>query len=207
MAESEVAQELPIDEVEIDDCEDEEPNPYYKTPEQKTMQEILEADKDDESLRNYKSKLMGDKLHVVIDKDNPNKVLINKLELHVEGKPEENISMDLKDLESLKNTTFEVVEDSKYKIVVLFHVQREIVTGLKYKQVAKRKGLTVETKNIMIGSYGPAENEQCYTSSVEEAPKGMLARGVYNMKSTFIDDDKHEYLKFEWKLEIVKKRK
>ena len=37
----------------------------YKTPAQKTLQEIQELDKDDESLRKYKEALLGDRKSVV----------------------------------------------------------------------------------------------------------------------------------------------
>ena len=32
----------------------------------------------------------------------------------------------------------------------------------------------------------------------------MLARGAYHVKSVFCDDDKNEYLKWEWSFEIKK---
>lgn len=38
----------------------------------------------------------------------------------------------------------------------------------------------------------------------EDAPSGMLARGHYNAVSTFVDDDKHKHLEFEWSFDIAK---
>jgi hypothetical protein len=38
----------------------------------------------------------------------------------------------------------------------------------------------------------------------EEAPSGMLARGHYNAVSTFVDDDDHTHLLFEWSFDIAK---
>ena len=38
----------------------------------------------------------------------------------------------------------------------------------------------------------------------EDAPSGMLARGHYTAVSTFIDDDKHKHLEFEWSFDISK---
>ena len=38
----------------------------------------------------------------------------------------------------------------------------------------------------------------------DEAPTGMMARGHYEAVSKFQDDDKHEYLKFEWSFDITK---
>ncbi|XP_033743927.1 rho GDP-dissociation inhibitor 2-like [Pecten maximus] len=184
-------------------------NPNYKPPEEKSMQEILEADKGDESLDNYKKKLMGEtSIPVVLDENNPHRVIIEKLELHIEDDPSENQSMDLTgDVANLKNKKFEVVENSKYRILILFHVQREIVTGLQYYHTAKRAGVKVEKNILMMGSYSPRTEQHCFKTPVEEAPKGMLARGVYNVHSSFIDDDAHKYIEFDWKLEIVKKKK
>lgn len=38
----------------------------------------------------------------------------------------------------------------------------------------------------------------------KEAPSGMIARGRYNAKTQFIDDDKVAHLKFEWSFDIAK---
>lgn len=38
----------------------------------------------------------------------------------------------------------------------------------------------------------------------EDAPSGMLARGHYTAVSTFVDDDKHKHLEFEWSFDIAK---
>jgi Rho GDP-dissociation inhibitor len=38
----------------------------------------------------------------------------------------------------------------------------------------------------------------------ETAPSGMIARGHYNAVSTFVDDDGHSHLKFEWSFDIKK---
>lgn len=38
----------------------------------------------------------------------------------------------------------------------------------------------------------------------DEAPSGMMARGHYEAVSKFQDDDKHDYLKFEWSFDITK---
>lgn len=56
----------------------------------------------------------------------------------------------------------------------------------------------------MVGSYGPKTTEYEYLTPVEEAPKGMLARGTYTIKSKFTDDDKHDHLSWEWSLTIKK---
>lgn len=60
----------------------------------------------------------------------------------------------------------------------------------------------------MVGSYGPRpEQEYEFITPIEEAPKGLLARGTYSVKSKFTDDDKHDHLSWEWSLTIKKEWK
>jgi Rho GDP-dissociation inhibitor len=50
-------------------------------------------------------------------------------------------------------------------LVELTHrVEGEIVSGLKYLQVVKRAGMTVDKTEAMLGSYGPQQEE--YTKIV-----------------------------------------
>jgi len=64
--------------------------------------------------------------------------------------------------------------------------------------------VAVDSTTSMVGSYGPKTELQSFTTKPEQAPSGMMARGTYTIKSLFTDDDKHEHLKWEWKLEIKK---
>ena len=82
--------------------------------------------------------------------------------------------------------------------------QREIVTGLKYVQKTSRMGVTVDKMIHMVGSYAPKTEVQSYTTSVEDAPGGITGRGTYHIYSLFTDDDKKDYLKWEWYINIKK---
>lgn len=62
----------------------------------------------------------------------------------------------------------------------------------------------VDKATFMVGSYGPRPEEYEFLTPIEEAPKGMLARGTYHNKSFFTDDDKHDHLTWEWNLSIKK---
>lgn len=65
--------------------------------------------------------------------------------------------------------------------------------------------ITVDKTEYMVGSYGPRPNEEYeFLTTMEESPKGMLARATYNIKSKFTDDDKHDHLSWEWSLTIKK---
>jgi len=180
-----------------------DPESLYKPPAQKTVQEILEADKEDESLRKYKETLLGaNVVGVIIDAKNPKNVLVRSLTLVADGRAE--ITMDLADITNMDKKTFVIKEGCQYRLRINFHVQREIVAGLKYIQKAHRMGVQVHKEDYMVGSYAPKPELQSFTTPVEEAPTGMMHRGSYKIKSKFTDDDNHEWLSWEWNLEIKK---
>lgn len=182
---------------------EEEEKVNYKAPAKKTLQEIQELDQEDESLRKYKETLLG-KTSVVDDPSIPN-VQVIKMTLLCEAAPKP-LSLDLTgDLEAFKKTSFVLKEGVEYKIMITFKVNKEIVSGLKYNQLTYRKGVRVDKSDYMVGSYGPRpEQPHEFLTTVEEAPKGMLARGTYNIKSKFTDDDKHDHLSWEWNINIKK---
>lgn len=62
----------------------------------------------------------------------------------------------------------------------------------------------VDKAVYMVGSYGPRVEEHEFMTPVEEAPKGMIVRGSYHIKSYFTDDDKTDHLSWEWNLQIKK---
>jgi Rho GDP-dissociation inhibitor len=53
----------------------------------------------------------------------------------------------------------------------------------------------------MLGSYAPGQ-VQLKKFAMEEAPSGFLARGKYEARSRFTDDDGHSYLDFTWAFEV-----
>ncbi|XP_016297212.1 rho GDP-dissociation inhibitor 1-like isoform X2 [Sinocyclocheilus anshuiensis] len=174
----------------------------YKPPAQKSLQEIQELDQEDESLRKYKEALLGS-CNVIADPSAPN-VQVTRLTLMCETAPAP-LTLDLQgDLESFKKQSFVLKEGVEYRIKISFKVNKEIVSGLKYVQQTFRKGVKIDKSDYMVGSYGPRPNEYEFLTPLEEAPKGMLARGTYNIKSKFTDDDKHDHLSWEWNLNIKK---
>lgn len=185
----------------IEDEEDER-NLNYNPPAQKSLQEIQELDKDDESLVKYKQTLLGPEA-MLADVSGPN-VEVTRLTLLCDDAPEP-ISMDLTgDLSALKETSFSLQEGVKYRLKIHFKVKREIVSGLKYRHVTYRKGVRMTKVVCMVGSYGPRAEEQEFLCPADEAPKGLMSRGQYQVKSCFIDDDKNVYLSWEWNLNVSK---
>ncbi|KAI1301808.1 Rho GDP-dissociation inhibitor 1 [Halotydeus destructor] len=190
---------------EVEKLELDEDNPNYVPPPTKSLQEIVSADKDDESLRKYKETLLGQAVKdaVVVFPDDKRKAIVKGLALMVDGR--DDMVLDLSgDLDQFKKKPFVIKEGVQYKIRIDFYVQREIVTGLKYVQKISRHGLQVEKMSQMIGSYPPKLEHHSFTSPAEDMPSGMLARGTYTVKSLFTDDDKNEHLKWEWSFELKK---
>uniref|UniRef100_A0A8D3A629 Rho GDP dissociation inhibitor (GDI) gamma n=1 Tax=Scophthalmus maximus TaxID=52904 RepID=A0A8D3A629_SCOMX len=188
--------DLPIEE------EEDERNLNYNPPAQKSLQEIQELDKDDESLVKYKQTLLGTGLGTA-DPYGPN-VCVTRMTLLCDQAPGP-ITMDLTgDQCTLKEKSFTLQEGAKYRVKIHFKVNREIVAGLKYHHLTYRKGIKVDKVWYMVGSYGPRAEEFEFVGPVDEAPRGMLSRGPYQIRSNFIDDDKNVYLAWEWNLEIKK---
>lgn len=142
------------------------------------------------------------------------------------GRPPVTIDLSTPGSETtLKDKPFNIKEGAKFTMSAKFKVQHEILSGLHYVQVVKRKGIRVSKDSEMIGSYAPSTDKQptyikkckfrTRTASQnpstdktlvqeEEAPSGMLARGHYNAISSFVDDDKKKHLEFEWSFDIAK---
>ncbi|XP_059200108.1 rho GDP-dissociation inhibitor 1-like [Centropristis striata] len=195
--------EVPVEQLEAIAAENEEQEPVnYKPPAQKSLKEIHDLDKDDESLRKYKETLLGPGA----SEADPNitNVQVTQMALICEAAPNP-LVLDLTgDLEAFKKQSFVLKEGVEYKIKISFKVNREIVSGLKYVQQTYRKGIRIDKSDYMVGSYGPRPTEYDFLTTVEEAPKGLVARGNYVIKSKFTDDDKHDHLSWEWNLNIKK---
>ncbi|XP_031176809.2 rho GDP-dissociation inhibitor 3 isoform X1 [Sander lucioperca] len=189
-------QDWPIEE------EEDDRNLNYIAPVQKTLEEIRQLDKDDESLVKYKQTLLG--RETLPSDPTACNVQVTRLTLLCNEAPEP-ITMDLTDdLGALKEKTFSLKEGVTYRLKIHFKVNREIVAGLRYHQVTSRKGIKVNKATYMVGSYGPKEEEHEFICPTDETPKGLMSRGYYQVKSCFIDDDKNAYLEWEWNFNITK---
>ncbi|KAJ6258980.1 hypothetical protein Dda_5875 [Drechslerella dactyloides] len=180
----------------------------YKVGEKKTIDELKNLDAEDEALNKWKASLGLATGTPIGDPNDPRTVVIEEVALLVEGRSD--IAVDLTKphaLEQLKKNPFTIKEGSEYRMRVKFRVQHEVISGLKYLHVVKRKGIKVDKSEEMMGSYGPnTETTPVYTKTfaVEEAPAGMLARGSYSATTRFTDDDKKDHLTYDWAFDIKK---
>lgn len=87
--------------------------------------------------------------------------MIHTLALEVEGRPD--ITIDLTApgaLETLKSKPFAIKEGAPFRMKVTFRVQHDVLSGLKYLQVVKRKGIRVGKDEEMLVSDPPDPVEQ-----------------------------------------------
>jgi len=182
--------------------------PEYKVGKKVGINELLQQDQGDESLRKYKESLLGSLDATVSPKDDPRRVVIKELKILFEDRPGGEITYTLEtkeDLEKMKKTPFTLKEGCHYKIKVSFKIQHEIVSGLKYVNFVYRKGIKVAKDNQMLGSFGPqttAHEVVFPRNGWEEAPSGLLSRGSYTAKSQFVDDDNVNHLEYEYAFDI-----
>lgn len=97
----------------------------------------------------------------ISDPSDPRKCVIQSLALEVEGRSD--ITIDLTkpgSLETLNKHPFSIKEGARYQMKAVFKVQHEVLSGLKYLQVVKRKGIRVDKHEEMIGSFPPSTSEQ-----------------------------------------------
>ncbi|RCI12177.1 hypothetical protein L249_0590 [Ophiocordyceps polyrhachis-furcata BCC 54312] len=191
-----------------DDTMPDETQGYKLSQPKQSLAEYQQMDANDESLRRYKESLGlgGDK--DISDPSDPRVCIILSLTMESPGREAVTIDLSRPGSEvSLKDHPFKIKEGAKFTMSATFKVQHEILSGLHYVQVVKRKGIKVSKDSEMIGSYAPNTVKQTtYTKKFqeEEAPTGMLARGHYNAVSSFVDDDKKKHLEFEWSFDIAK---
>jgi Rho GDP-dissociation inhibitor len=89
------------------------------------------------------------------DPSDPRKCIIKSLALEVEGRPD--ITIDLSApgaVDTLRSKPFTIKEGSVFRIKATFVVQHELLSGLKYIQVVKRKGVRVsKDEEMLVSSY------------------------------------------------------
>ena len=182
----------------------------YEVAEKVDLKTIAEMDPEDDSLARYKQALLGDVSNAFCPEDDPRRVVIEKMIVMFDNRPDGDIEYELdsqQKLAAMKSNPFTLKEKCHYKIKVQFRVQHEIVSGLKYINNVYRKGVRVVKEDEMIGSFGPQSDPHVVVfprHGWDEAPSGMLARGTYTATSRFLDDDKQKHLEYEYSFKIGK---
>uniref|UniRef100_A0A0A9XG92 Rho GDP-dissociation inhibitor 1 n=1 Tax=Lygus hesperus TaxID=30085 RepID=A0A0A9XG92_LYGHE len=105
---------------------DEEDNVGYVSPKHASLQELIQKDADDPSLREYKAKLIGEGAEkAILFPDDPRCVIPKSLSLIF--RDHEPIELDMKDTDH--NKVYKIKEDVEYQVRIEYYVQRDIVIG------------------------------------------------------------------------------
>ncbi|OJJ50886.1 hypothetical protein ASPZODRAFT_280989 [Penicilliopsis zonata CBS 506.65] len=180
----------------------------FKVGEKKTLEEYTKLDQEDEAMNRWKASLGLNTGEPVGNPNDPRKCIIKSLALEVAGRPDVVIDLASDEaVKTLKEHPFTIKEGATFRIKINFQVNHEVLSGLKYIQVVKRKGVRVSKDEEMLGSYAPSTTDKPVYErrfNPEEAPSGLLYRGTYDAVSRFVDDDDHAHLQFEWTFKIAK---
>ncbi|RUS26436.1 immunoglobulin E-set [Jimgerdemannia flammicorona] len=169
----------------------------YKLREKKSIQKYQTLNANDESLQNL-GQGSG-------PSNDPHHIIIPQIALEVAGCSDVILDLSMPEvLQTIKDKPFMIKEGVEYRMKVLFKIQHDVVSGLKYLQVVKRHGILVDKTEEMIGSYGPVPESYEKKFKVEEEPADMLAHSHYEAKSKFVDDDNVMHIEWNWSFDIKK---
>lgn len=111
------------------------------------------ADANDESLQRYKESLGLSTGATISDPNDPRVCIILSLTMESAGREPVTIDLAAKGSEAtLKDKPFKIKEGAKFQMVAKFKVQHDVLSGLQYVQIIKRKGIRVSKDQEMIVS-------------------------------------------------------
>merc|ERR1711879_399862 len=93
----------------------------------KGMEDIMKADADDASLQAYKKSLGLSDTAVIIDENNPSKIIIDELMMIFPDETDHNFAVSL---DPSKKETYTVKKGSTYQVALKFRCQRDMVYGM-----------------------------------------------------------------------------
>ncbi|XP_071721585.1 rho GDP-dissociation inhibitor 1-like [Rutidosis leptorrhynchoides] len=167
------------------------------------LRDQLEKDKDDESLRRWKEKLLGCVESDLNGQKDP-EVKFHSIGIISKDLGEITISLPLKESQSGR-PLFTLKEGVQYRLKPTFTVLHNIVSGLTCINTAWKGGVQVDQIKGMLGTFAPQKEAYVELLDEETAPSGIFARGIYTAKLRFEDDDKRCHLELDFSFEIKKK--
>jgi Rho GDP-dissociation inhibitor len=110
-------------------------------------------DAGDDSLQRYKESLGLGGGKDLSDPSDPRVCIILSLTMNSEGRPPVTVDLSAKGAEkTLKDKPFKIKEGAKFTMTAKFKVQHDVLSGLQYVQVVKRKGIRLSKDQEMIVS-------------------------------------------------------
>nr|NP_001312996.1 rho GDP-dissociation inhibitor 1-like [Nicotiana tabacum]CAB77025.1 putative Rho GDP dissociation inhibitor [Nicotiana tabacum] len=169
-----------------------------------SLKDQIEKDKEDESLRRWKEKLLGC-LESDLNGQMEPEVKFHSVGILSSDFEEINTPLPVKEGQS-KSVLFTLREGSEYRLKLTFSVLHNIVSGLAYTNTVWKAGLQVDQSKGMLGTFAPQREPYIHMLEEETTPSGALARGTYTAKLKFVDDDKRCHLVLNYSFEISKGR-
>lgn len=167
------------------------------------LKDQLDKDKDDESLRRWKEKLLGCVESDLNGQKDP-EVKFHSIGIVSKDVGEMTIPLPVKESQSGR-PLFTLKEGVQYRLKLTFTVLHNIVSGLMCINTAWKGGIQVERNKGMLGTFAPQKDPYVEILDEETTPCGILARGIYTAKLRFEDDDKRCHLELDFSFEIKKK--
>lgn len=142
----------------------------------------LDIDQNDESLNRWKASLgLSTGTPLAVDPNDKRKCVITSLALEVPGRQDFVIDLTAPGaLEGLKSKPFTIKEGARFRMKANFRVQHEVLSGLKYLQVVKRKGIRVSKEQEMLVScrtMTPSTDTSIIMSIEQSDELGLLFAG------------------------------
>jgi Rho GDP-dissociation inhibitor len=175
-----------------------------------STRDIARQDGDDEALTRWKQSLglSATGAYSIGEPGDMRRLVVLAIRVVTEGN--ELVDLNLQDKvqrHAFSNTPTVIRARAPYQITVRFRVQHEIITGLRYYQVARRGGIPFSKTDVKLGSYAPNTKEKPYYEvSLPEklAPGIFIARGTWQCTTQFVDDDHVVHDNVPWLLQIAK---
>ncbi|KAI9122261.1 hypothetical protein K1719_006950 [Acacia pycnantha] len=168
-----------------------------------SLKEQIQLDKEDESLRRWKEKLLG-----CLESDLDGK-MDPEVRFHSIGIVSDDFGEIVSPLPVDENQNgrvlFTLKEGSRYQLKLKFTVLHNIVSGLAYSNTVWKSGLQVEKNKGMLGTFAPQKEPYVHALNEEITPSGVLARGLYSAELKFEDDDRRCHLELKYSFEIKKR--
>ncbi|CAK9162189.1 unnamed protein product [Ilex paraguariensis] len=168
------------------------------------LKDQIEKDKDDESLRRWKEKLLGCVESDLNGQMEP-EVKFHSIGIISDDIGEINTPLPVDESES-GLLLFTLREGSRYQLKLAFTVLHNIVSGLAYSNTVWKGGIQVDKSKGMLGTFAPQREPYVHNLDEETTPSGVLARGIYNAKLKFEDDDRRCHMELKYSFEIKKSR-
>ncbi|KAL3517723.1 hypothetical protein ACH5RR_020312 [Cinchona calisaya] len=169
-----------------------------------SLKEQIEKDKEDESLRRWKEKLLGC-LESDFNGQMEPEVKFHSIGILSSDFGEINTPLPVIEDQS-KPVLFTLKEGSEYRLKLTFSVLHNIVSGLAYTNTVWKGGMEVDQSKGMLGTFAPQREPYVHTLEEETTPSGVLARGKYTAKLRFEDDDRRCHMELNYAFEISKSR-